>query len=89
MATFVRRTSGTSIEPPNVWRTLATWLNTWSAATHMKSGYMNSTTSLKRPFIARRPASPKKAFSRRGATDVSGSLSESGEVAATCLPASV
>ena len=44
IATLLRRTSGTAPDPPYMCRALAIWLKTWSAATHMKSAYMNSTT---------------------------------------------
>jgi hypothetical protein len=47
-------------------RALPIWLNSWSAATHMKSAYMNSTTGLNRPSIAIPPPRPAKAFSLIG-----------------------
>src|ERR1700710_610397 len=47
-------------------RALAIWLNSWSAATHMKSAYMNSTTGRNRPSSATPPPSPVNAFSLIG-----------------------
>ena len=58
--------SGTGLSPPNMCRALPIWLNTWSAATHMKSGYMNSTTGRNRPSSASPPPRPAKAFSLIG-----------------------
>ena len=66
IATLLRSTSGTGPAPPNMCRALAIWLNSWSAATHMKSAYMNSTTGRNRPSSAIPPASPVKAFSLIG-----------------------
>src|SRR6202012_1423849 len=66
MATFVRSTSGTGFRPPNMCLALPIWLNTWSAATHRKSGYMNSTTGRNRPSSASPPPSPANAFSLIG-----------------------
>ena len=66
IATFVRSTSGTGLLPPNMCLALPIWLNTWSAATHRKSGYMNSTTGRNRPSSASPPPSPANAFSLIG-----------------------
>ncbi len=70
MATFVRSTSGTGFLPPNMCLALPIWLNTWSAATHRKSGYMNSTTGRNRPSSASPPPRPgERVLADRGAED--------------------
>ena len=66
MATLLRSTSGTPDSPPNMCRALPIWLNSWSAATHMKSAYMNSTTGRNRPSSAMPPARPANPFSLIG-----------------------
>src|SRR5947207_965850 len=58
-------TSGTAKSPPNMWRILATWLNSASAATRQKSPNMMSTTGL-RPLTAAPSAMPTKPFSQIG-----------------------
>ncbi|CAB4961423.1 unannotated protein [freshwater metagenome] len=49
-----------------MWRAFPIWLKTWSAATHIKSGYINSTIGRKRPSSAIPPPSPANAFSLIG-----------------------
>ena len=72
-----------------MWRALPIWLNTWSAATHMKSGYMNSTTGRNRPSSASPPARPANAFSLMGVPSTRpGNASASPFVAPFVPPAS-
>jgi hypothetical protein len=66
IATLLRSTYGTGLVPPNMCRALPIWLNSWSAATHMKSAYISSTTGRNRPSRAIPPARPVNAFSLIG-----------------------
>ena len=85
-ASLLRSTNGTALSPPNMCRALATWLKSWSAATHMKSAYMNSTTGRNRPSSAIPPPRPAKAFSLMGVPSTRSGATSSAPAVAPLVP---